>query len=149
MQQLKREKIFIQQKITNSTLIDETIANPTDTDIASTLDVTTSTSNSIDNDIKDLTLTPREAKLQQQSLLYLNQFIQQKDWKFNKLKQVWILQNMYFQHLVDNNEFKMVLIYLKKLSNGSRLKTRQECKKLQECELSTVKKRCKKILKLL
>ena len=146
-QQLKREKIFIQQKISSSTLNDETVANPKDIDNASAL-VPTDTLNSTIQD-KVLTLTPREAKLQQQSLLYLNQFIQQKDWKFNKLKQVWILQNMYFQHLVDNNEFKMVLIYLKKLSNGSRIKTRQECKKLQECELSTVTKRCKKILKLL
>lgn len=48
-----------------------------------------------------------ESKAKTAALQYLDTFIKEKaNWKFQKVRQVWILQNMYFSKQMDNDQFK-------------------------------------------
>lgn len=102
----------------------------------------------------------KESKARQEALAYLDLFVQDKaKWKFQKVRQVWILQNMYFAHQMDNDGFKHCLVYLKVGSSGlsqgmgerQKKDTVREAKELleQANATDTIKKRAKKIIKTL
>ncbi|KAG1137243.1 hypothetical protein G6F37_011377 [Rhizopus arrhizus] len=67
--------------------------------------------------------TRRENK-QEEALEYVRSFVNDKqNWKFKKVQQIWILQNLY---KIPENDFDNVLKYLKDLQGSSREKTRME-----------------------
>ena len=98
------------------------------------------------------------------ALKYLEQFIVDKaNWKFQKVRQKWILQNLYYQHQVliinkiDNAQFKNTLTYLKGMNGRAKQETIDEANLMIEQNnetdsiqiTNTILKRAKKILKIL
>lgn len=101
------------------------------------------------------------SKAKQQALAYLDLFIEDKpNWKFNKLRQTWILRNLYYQNEMDHAYFKLALQYMKNMGQKAKSETIDEAKILldklkpqlegsKELDVSSniVYKRCKKVLK--
>lgn len=96
---------------------------------------------------------PAISKAKTAALDYLTVFTLDKSkWKFQKVRQIWLLQNMYFSKQMDNDQFKDLLAYLKGMSDKQRKITVQEAKNILESAdpiSDTTKKRAKKIIKLL
>ena len=81
---------------------------------------------------------------------YLNLFLNdKKNWKFQKLRQTWILQNLFFQHQMDNQTFRDSLIYLKGLSSSARDEILRIANEFLENDCDTIRKRAKKVIKAL
>ena len=154
---IKNEEIFINMKIKASTVEDakgtaEDTTEEVDKDTIVAADTTEDTADTTENteDTK-LELTPQELKQQKLALSYLFQFHSKQSWKFQKLRQIWLLNNMYYQHKMSNLEFKMMIEYCRNLSQGAR-KTTVEMSRMLVGESGmppTVVKRAKKIIKLL
>ncbi|KAI8379395.1 uncharacterized protein BYT42DRAFT_613708 [Radiomyces spectabilis] len=62
---------------------------------------------------------------------YLKQFHNDRTaWKFRKIQQVWLLQHMYNEEQMTDQEFDMLLEYLKDLQGSARAKTLEEAQKV-------------------
>lgn len=104
---------------------------------------------------------------------YLVSFVNDKaNWKFQKVRQTWILRNLYYQHQIDNEHFNYCLKYMANMGDRAKKETLDEAKTLllQENPMvpqddgepglsdqtaaslditDTIRKRAKKIIKLL
>ncbi|KAJ3319886.1 hypothetical protein HDV06_005862 [Boothiomyces sp. JEL0866] len=100
----------------------------------------------------EATSTDKETSAKDAALAYLMTFIENKDqWKFQKVRQTWILQNLYYQHQIDNIHFKHTLTYLQGMGDRQKKETIEEAKIMLEKEgiTDTIAKRAKKIIKQL
>uniref|UniRef100_T2M730 Uncharacterized protein C7orf50 n=1 Tax=Hydra vulgaris TaxID=6087 RepID=T2M730_HYDVU len=69
------------------------------------------------------------------AILYLLQWNDNKtEWKFQKVRQVWLLQNMYNKLQVNKHHFKVLLSYLNDLKGISREKTIETARCIVEKE---------------
>jgi hypothetical protein len=109
----------------------------------------------------------KNTKARDAALGYLEQFVKdRKNWKFQKVRQTWILRNLYYQHQIDNEYFKMALKYMANMGERAKQETIEEAKSLLMADQSTeeqgdqvskddasitdtIRKRAKKIIKLL
>ncbi|KAI9096511.1 hypothetical protein DFS34DRAFT_144474 [Phlyctochytrium arcticum] len=72
---------------------------------------------------------PGEAKRRQAAIDYLQLFVNDKpNWKFQKVKQVWILRNMWYPHQIAESTLPLALEYIKGLSHKAREETMEEAK---------------------
>jgi hypothetical protein len=104
--------------------------------------------------------------------VYLASFVNDKaNWKFQKVRQTWILRNLYYQHQIDNEHFNYCLKYMANMGERAKKETVDEAKILllqenhsvsqEDAEeetakevvaldiTDTIRKRAKKIIKLL
>ncbi|KAJ2997345.1 hypothetical protein HDV02_005617 [Globomyces sp. JEL0801] len=83
---------------------------------------------------KDVTVSEdKETKAKKASLYYLSQFINDKqNWKFQKVRQTWILRNLYYQHQIDNAQFKNALLYMANMGSKAKAETIEEAKLMIE-----------------
>jgi len=76
-----------------------------------------------------------------------------KDWKFRKLRQTWLLQNIYDKEKVSKANFKILLEYLEDLKGAAREQTLKEAKEFVEAnednEECTEKRKLKRSLNVL
>ncbi len=86
---------------------------------------------------------------------YLNNFVLNKSiWKFNKLKQIWILQHLWYTYALDKQNFKYAIKYMKKMADKAKTETLIEAQlivdKQEELKCSKrMLKRAKKVIKKL
>lgn len=85
---------------------------------------------------------------------YLKQWKNERTvWKFQKVRQVWLLQNMYDQALLDDDSFEVLLEYLEGLKGHSRQKTVSDAEtmleKSEKEEAEMQSERAKQIIQLL
>ena len=70
---------------------------------------------------------------QMQSIEYLELWHEDKDhWKFNKNRQVWLLQNMFHPSSIDKTSFKILLKYLEGLKGAARQTTLRQAQAILE-----------------
>jgi hypothetical protein len=68
-----------------------------------------------------------------QSIEYLRKWENDRSsWKFNKNRQVWLLQNMFHPSSVDRSSFKILLKYLEGLKGASRTTTLKQAQSILE-----------------
>jgi hypothetical protein len=96
----------------------------------------------------------KESLARKLALQYLETFIVDKaTWKFQKVRQTWILRNLYYQHQIDNDHFKQCLQYMANMGDRAKTETVQEAKQMLENQseeiTDTIRKRAKKIIKAL
>jgi hypothetical protein len=110
-------------------------------------------SKTVEDDEQEKNNFAREAALN-----YLNTFVNDKpNWKFQKVRQTWILRNLYYQHEINNEHFKYALSYMLNMGEKAKKETVAEAKNFLESKASeesleitdTIRKRAKKIVKLL
>ncbi|KAI8911512.1 hypothetical protein EDD86DRAFT_202598 [Gorgonomyces haynaldii] len=99
-----------------------------------------------------------ESNGREQALSYLSLFINSKsDWKFQKVRQMWILQNLYYPNMMDPQQFKDALEYMKDMSPKAKTETGQQAEQILQKlrdrqdlnpQEHQVIKRCKKVIKL-
>ncbi|KAG0164317.1 hypothetical protein DFQ30_010139 [Apophysomyces sp. BC1015] len=70
-----------------------------------------------------------------EALDYLRLFLSNRaEWKFRKMQQIWLLQHIYDEDLVNESDFKILLEYLKDMQGSAREKTLKEAQAI--CEKS-------------
>jgi len=101
---------------------------------------------------KTLELDNTNVSVEQSSLDYLTEWQDNRDkWKFRKVRQTWLLQNMYDRTVIDKEYFKILLKYLEELKGQSRQSSVDQAQKILEEEEADTKKlkRATKILQVL
>ncbi|CAH2307233.1 Hypothetical predicted protein [Pelobates cultripes] len=113
----------------------------------------------IDDDDDDDKEKPSKPSVCELSLQYLKSWSEKrKDWKFQKTRQIWLLQNMYDQEKISDDYFPILLEYLEGLKGSARDTTVKQAedlmKEYDKCEAqaeSDVQKmsRIREVLQLL
>ncbi|XP_056018477.1 uncharacterized protein LOC125670802 isoform X3 [Ostrea edulis] len=84
------------------------------------------------NSVQD-TPEPELVKADKQASEYLHQWASNKEsWKFQKVRQVWLLKNMYSEDKVTNDDFTILLRYLDGMKGRSREVTAEQAEKIIE-----------------
>ncbi|TPX71777.1 hypothetical protein SpCBS45565_g00855 [Spizellomyces sp. 'palustris'] len=74
---------------------------------------------------------PGESKRRQAAVEYLQQYVTDREnWKFQKVRQVWILRNLWYTHQLNDEAFALALQYIKDLSHKAREETIDEAKEI-------------------
>ncbi|KAI8822103.1 uncharacterized protein EV422DRAFT_525666 [Fimicolochytrium jonesii] len=72
-----------------------------------------------------------DRKKRDAALEYLRLYVQNRsEWKFQKVRQVWILRNMWYSNQMDDKTFEMALEYVQNLGPRAREETVAEAKEL-------------------
>ncbi|KAJ3177131.1 hypothetical protein HDU87_004623 [Geranomyces variabilis] len=125
-----------------------TDSEPTTPDAAPPSTTTTTTTANKKPIRADLLQTPKsapgEAKRRQAAVEYLDCWLNRRnEWKFQKVRQVWILRNLWYAHQLDDAQFETALAYAKDLSHQARQETIEEAReivRMADPDVGTVKK---------
>lgn len=103
------------------------------------------------------TLPSKDAKARRAALEYLDTFVHKnEEWKFQKIRQIWILRNMYYPSMMDDDSFKHCIKYMANMSDKAKHETLEEANEIireksegQQLLTETIVKRARKIIRKL
>ncbi|KAJ3001247.1 hypothetical protein HKX48_002987 [Thoreauomyces humboldtii] len=149
-QKFEQRKVMRSKLLAQESSVIEATKNPSAaiTTVEATAEVDSAAPAGSDVPARDLLQTPTsapgEGKRRAAAVEYLDKYVNNKAaWKFQKLRQVWILRNLWYTHQLNDEEFEMALKYVKNLSLQAREETVEEAKeilRLSDPTVSAVKK---------